>query len=78
MRDKVMGPDQTAKFGPVRNTGGAPMAWRNLAKYGGSVTYFFLFLFLGIAAWPNPWTDFDALTLKRLEMIHRCAFWGLQ
>ena len=54
-----MEPDQTAEFGTVRITGGAPMAWRNLAKYGGSVT-FFSFLFLGIAAWPNPWTDFDA------------------
>ena len=45
MRDKVMviGPDQTAKFGPVRITGGAPMAWRNLAKYGGGVTYSFFF-----------------------------------
>ena len=57
--DKVMGPDQTAKFGPVLLTGGVPMAWRNLAKYGGSVT-FFSFLFLRIATWPNPWTDFDA------------------
>ena len=43
MRDKVMGSDQTAKFGPVRITGGAPMAWRNLAKHGGGVTNFYLF-----------------------------------
>ena len=48
MRDKVMGPDQTAKFGPVRITGGAPMAWRNLPKYAGCVTFFLCFLFLFI------------------------------
>ena len=49
MRDKVMGPDQTAKFGRVRIAGGAPMAWRNLAKYGGCVTYLFNVFFLFIS-----------------------------
>src|SRR5208282_4467305 len=53
--------------------------WRphGLLKFGKicSLCDFFL---LGYAARPNPWTDFDAYTLKRLGMTYRCAVWGLQ